>query len=110
MVRRDQRFAFFAFFFFFGAVFFAALPADFFADDFLPALFDFLACFFGVTFFATLPAAFLAFLATVFAAAVVAPAAPLTTSVACSRIDFSSSMSSPRVVEAAPIPDSPTAA
>jgi hypothetical protein len=96
-----QRFDFLAFFFFLGAFFayFLAAFFDFFAGGFLPAFFFF---FFGVTFFAY----FLTFLATVFAAAVVALAALLTASVAVCSIDLSSSMSSPKVVEAATIADS----
>jgi hypothetical protein len=97
--RKFQRFAF--------RFFLADFLAAFFADDFLPAVLAFfVAFFFGVTFLAAFLAAFFAFLATDLAAFAVAPAVLVTASVACCSIDLSSSMSSPKVVEAGTIADS----
>src|ERR1700730_12878778 len=98
---RAQRFDFLAFFFFLGAflaAFLTAFLADFFAEDFLEAFLAFLVflAFFGITLFATFLAAFLTFLTTVLAASLVASAALLSASVVCSRIGFSSSITSPR--------------
>src|SRR5882757_437025 len=108
--KSSHRFDFLAFFFFlavFLTAFLADFFADFFADDFLPAflaVLDFLAAFlFGVTFLATLLAAFLTFFTAVLAASLVASAALLIASVKCSRTGFSSSISSPSVVNAATI-------